>query len=44
MPKELGVFDPEQLNALQDLFDEIWAQLTGSNLTDNEIIQAVLCH
>jgi hypothetical protein len=68
MPKEVGVFDPEQLNALQDLFDEVWMQLTESiaigdipdwgtlrdrlamqimelaqsNLTDNEIIQAVL--
>jgi hypothetical protein len=68
MSRDFGAFDPEQLSALQTLFDGIWIQLTNSknvdavqdwsalrdkiafqvmelsrsNLTDNEIIQAIL--
>jgi hypothetical protein len=50
MRNGLGVFDPEQLRALQTIFDETWLRATGSNLapvTDwqvlrNEIAQKVM--
>ena len=33
MRNGLGVFDPEQLRALQSIFDKTWLRATGSNLT-----------
>jgi hypothetical protein len=30
MRNNLGAFDPEQLRALQSLFDQAWLQATGS--------------
>ena len=33
MRNGLGVFDPEQLRALQSIFNETWLRATGSNLT-----------
>jgi hypothetical protein len=32
MGKDLGVYDPEQLTALQKLFDRLWVQLSHSKL------------
>jgi hypothetical protein len=33
MRNGVGVFDPEQLRALQSVFNETWLRATGSNLT-----------
>jgi hypothetical protein len=31
MQNDLGAFDPEQLRALQDIFDEAWLQLASTS-------------